>query len=88
MSYIWPLTLTRTTLVVTMLELHILGLKLLILKSTHGSCPLLICSLMNNAIHVLNSTLNACLNGHYKITYVGCSSFLQFVGMKMTKMLG
>ncbi len=43
---------------------------------------------MIDVIHVLNSTLNACLSGHYKITYVGCSSFVQFVGMKMTIMLG
>ncbi len=28
-----------------------------------------------NVIHVLNSTLNACLSGRYKITFVGCSSF-------------
>jgi hypothetical protein len=82
--YIWSLTLTHTTLP----KLHILGLRLLMLKSTHGSCPLLICSLMTDVIHVLNSTLNACLSGCYKITFAGCSSFLQFASMKMTKMLG
>jgi hypothetical protein len=88
MSNIWPLTLTCTTLVITMPRLHILGLRLLILKSTHGSCPLLICSLMIDVIHVLNSALNACLSGRYKITFAGCSSFLQFASMKMTIMLG
>ncbi len=69
-------------------QLHIFGLRLLILKLTHFSYPLSIYSLMTNVVHVLNSTLNACYSGRCKITFVGCSSFMQFAGMKMTKMLG
>jgi hypothetical protein len=69
-------------------QLHIFGLRLLILKLTHFSYPLLVYSLMTNVVHVLNSTLNACFCGHCKITFVGCSSLVQFASMKMTKMLG
>jgi hypothetical protein len=43
---------------------------------------------MIHVFHVLNSTLNACFNGSCKITYAYCSSLVQFVNMKMTKMLG
>jgi len=43
---------------------------------------------MTNEIHVLNWTLKTCFSGHCKIEFIGCSSFMQFVDMKMTKMLG
>ncbi len=69
-------------------QLHIIGLRLFIFKSTHGFCPLSICSLMIDVVHVLNSTLNACFSGHCKITSASCSSFVQFTSMKMTIMLG
>ncbi len=50
--------------------------ELFILKLTHCSYPLLIYSLTTNVVHLLNSTLNACFNNHYKITFVGCSSLV------------
>ncbi len=69
-------------------QLHIFGLKLFILKSTHGSCPLSIYSLMTIIVHVLNWTLKTCRSGCCKIVFVSCSSFVQFARMKVTKMLG
>jgi hypothetical protein len=69
-------------------QLHIVGLTLFILKSTHGSCPWSIYSLMTIIVHVWNWTLKTCFSGHCKIMFVSCSSFVQFAGMKMTKMLG
>lgn len=69
-------------------QLHVFGLKLFILKSTHGSCPWSIYSLMTIIVHVLIWTLKTCFSGHCKITFVSCSSFVQFAKMKITKMLG
>jgi hypothetical protein len=43
---------------------------------------------MIDVLHVFNSTLNACFSGCCKTTSACCSSLVQFVSMKMTKMLG
>jgi hypothetical protein len=53
---------------------HTISSRLFILESTSRSYPTSIYCLITSIIHSLNWTLNACLRGLYKITFVSCKS--------------
>lgn len=55
---------------------HTISSRLFILKSTSRSYPTAIYCLITSIIHSSNWTLNACLKGLHKITFVGCKSLV------------
>jgi hypothetical protein len=53
---------------------HMINSRLFILESISRSYPTSIYCIITSIVHSLNWTLNACLRGRYKITFVGCKS--------------